>query len=79
MAHAALMCNQEVPAKAGQLQSVAIATEDDLDFIERFFHFSPDGGNGFIELLILACVALAAIAAVWQTRRVPEQSNSRRR
>lgn len=33
-----------------------------MDFIETLFHLSPDGGNGFSELLILACVALAALA-----------------
>ena len=34
-----------------------------MDFIERFFHISPDGGSGTTELIWLA-VALFAIASV---------------
>jgi hypothetical protein len=30
-----------------------------MDWIERLFHVSPDGGNGYFEYLILAVVLLA--------------------
>jgi hypothetical protein len=33
-----------------------------MDFIERLFHISPDGGNGMTELL-LAVLLAAALAA----------------
>jgi hypothetical protein len=40
-----------------------------MDFVERIFHFSPDGGNGFTELLILICLALAASILCVNARR----------
>jgi hypothetical protein len=40
-----------------------------MDFVERIFHFSPDGGNGFTELLILICLALAASILYVNIRR----------
>jgi hypothetical protein len=40
-----------------------------MDFVERIFHFSPDGGNGFTELLILICLALAASTLYVNVRR----------
>jgi hypothetical protein len=39
-----------------------------MDFIERVFGVSPDGGNGSLEMLYVI-VALLAIAAVVQWRR----------
>ncbi len=27
-----------------------------MDWIERYFHFDPDGGNGYVEWVILAFV-----------------------
>ncbi|HYW42127.1 MAG TPA: hypothetical protein VE959_04675 [Bryobacteraceae bacterium] len=30
-----------------------------MDFLERIFNLSPDGGNGVSELIILACLLLA--------------------
>lgn len=43
-----------------------------MDFIERIFHISPDGGSGATEVLILmALVFLVAFAAIarWRLRR----------
>jgi hypothetical protein len=43
-----------------------------MDFIERLFHVSPDGGNGMTELaiyvVVIAVIVLSA-ARVRQTRR----------
>ncbi|MBZ5585745.1 MAG: hypothetical protein LAQ30_26830 [Acidobacteriia bacterium] len=42
-----------------------------MDFIERIFHISPDGGSGATELLILAALALiVSVAAVGWRRRI---------
>ena len=35
-----------------------------MDFIERLFSLSPDGGDGLLELLWLAAIVLAAGAFV---------------
>jgi len=41
-----------------------------MDFIERIFGVSPDGGNGFLELLyLLIGVAAAALIAHARFRR----------
>jgi hypothetical protein len=34
-----------------------------MDFIERWLHISPDGGNGGSELLILAVLVITLIIA----------------
>jgi len=34
-----------------------------MDFIERWLHFSPDGGNGTLEFLIVT-VAIVVVIAV---------------
>ncbi len=34
-----------------------------MDFIERIFHISPDGGSGAVEALILAFAGFAVLAA----------------
>lgn len=39
-----------------------------MDFIERIFGFSPDGGSGLFEL-VLFLIPLAGIAAVYLFRR----------
>lgn len=41
-----------------------------MDFIERIFHISPDGGSGATELLILMALVLVACAAIvgWRLR-----------
>jgi hypothetical protein len=33
-----------------------------MDFLERVFRFSPDGGNGTVELLAAAIVAAGLIS-----------------
>ena len=35
-----------------------------MDFIERWLHISPDGGNGSSELLIVIAVAVTAVSVV---------------
>jgi hypothetical protein len=43
-----------------------------MDFFERLFGFSPDGGNGSLELLCLAVLTLAVYAAgAWRRARRP--------
>ena len=35
-----------------------------MDFIERWFGVSPDGGDGSLEMLYLGAIAIAAVAIV---------------
>jgi hypothetical protein len=37
-----------------------------MDFIERLFGFSPDGGDGSTELMIVGVFVLIAIVATWR-------------
>lgn len=37
-----------------------------MDFIERLFGLSPDGGTGSLELLVMLVAGLAA-ARLWRT------------
>jgi hypothetical protein len=39
-----------------------------MDFIERIFGASPDGGSGSLELLYLALSLLTATAGYWALR-----------
>ena len=39
-----------------------------MDFIERYFHISPDGGSGATEVTYLAAVLLFAAALVFRRR-----------
>jgi len=39
-----------------------------MDFIERLFGISPDGGSGTFEFLLFA-VPIAGIAILWTLRR----------
>ncbi len=39
-----------------------------MDFIERIFAISPDGGNGSTELMIIAAFVLIAVVATWRWR-----------
>jgi hypothetical protein len=39
-----------------------------MDFIERLWGLSPDGGNGMFEMLWLL-LPLAAVAVFWRVRR----------
>lgn len=39
-----------------------------MDFIERIFHFAPDGGNGITEMgLILFCLSVFFVVS-WMKR-----------
>ena len=40
-----------------------------MDFIERMFGVSPDGGDGSIELMFFAAVIAVALLLAWQWRR----------
>ena len=37
-----------------------------MDFIERLFGVSPDGGDGSTELLYLACLVAIVAALSWR-------------
>jgi MYXO-CTERM domain-containing protein len=39
-----------------------------MDFIERLFGLSPDGGDGSTEVMILGVVVLLAVVAAWRWR-----------
>jgi MYXO-CTERM domain-containing protein len=39
-----------------------------MDFIERLFGVSPDGGDGSTEVMILGVVVLLAVLAAWRWR-----------
>jgi hypothetical protein len=36
-----------------------------MDFIERIFGISPDGGDGSTELIIVSVLVLLALMAAW--------------
>jgi hypothetical protein len=40
-----------------------------MDFIERWLHISPDGGNGASELLIVTAFVVTIVSAVVALRR----------
>ena len=40
--------------------------EDLMNFIERMFGISPDGGDGSTELMIISVLVLLAIMAAWR-------------
>ena len=46
-----------------------------MDFRERIFGFSPDGGNGSFELLLFA-IPIAGLAVIYLARSI---HNSRKR
>jgi hypothetical protein len=48
-----------------------------MDFIERWLHISPDGGNGTFELLILL-VPVLIVVAVHRLRRREDRVQRRR-
>ncbi len=39
-----------------------------MDFIERWLHISPDGGNGLLEAVYLAASACAIVSAGFHRR-----------
>jgi hypothetical protein len=40
-----------------------------MDFIERLFGLSPDGGSGLFELLLFALPVIGLIALRWRGKR----------
>jgi hypothetical protein len=41
-----------------------------MDFLERLFGFSPDGGNGLFEILLFAFpIAGILMLAVWRRKK----------
>jgi hypothetical protein len=44
-------------------------TEDTMDFIERIFGFSPDGGDGTFELLLIVTPLLIGVLIWMRWRR----------
>lgn len=50
-----------------------------MDFLERIFGFSPDGGDGSFELLLFA-IPVAGLIYLWRRRRlVARQARDRNR
>jgi uncharacterized protein (TIGR03382 family) len=41
-----------------------------MDFIERWFGLSPDGGNGATEASIFVALCVLVVALVWRRRRM---------
>ena len=42
-----------------------------LDFLERFFNFAPDGGDGTVEVLTINCpliVGASILTSIWRSR-----------
>jgi len=48
-----------------------------MDFIERIFGISPDGGDGSTELLYIACFVAIVAAILW--RPIHRRLGARRR
>ena len=40
-----------------------------MDFIERLFGISPDGGDGSTEVLIIGVIVLVIVAITWRWAR----------
>lgn len=49
-----------------------------MDFIERIFGVSPDGGSGTLEALWLAAPFAALATALWIRRQALRRKNPRR-
>jgi hypothetical protein len=45
-----------------------------MDFIERMFGISPDGGDGSTEMMIITVLVLIAVIVTWRwlSRRSPK-------
>jgi len=50
-----------------------------MDFIERIFGVSPDGGNGSLEFMYLTgiVVSVILIAGAFYRRRIPHKTRMR--
>jgi hypothetical protein len=44
-----------------------------INFIERIFGISPDGGDSSTELMILAAVVLIAVLVTWRVLYIKSQ------
>lgn len=47
-----------------------------MDFIEKLFGISPDGGDGTLEVLWLVAVVAVGAAYVWRRRRIAAKQKS---
>jgi hypothetical protein len=47
-----------------------------MDFIERIFGFSPDGGNGMFEFLLFA-IPIAGVAILYYVRSLKASKQRR--
>src|SRR2546423_15665616 len=56
-----------------RVAGLRVESEVTVDFIERWLHVSPDGGNGGIELLYLVLSSAVVVAPVRFPRRGPRQ------
>jgi hypothetical protein len=58
----------------GALRHGTKRTEDFMDFIEKMFGISPDGGDGSTELMIIVVFVLIAALVTWRwlSKRSPE-------
>ena len=45
-----------------------------MDFLERLFGYSPDAGDGTIEVLIIVALLLVAASIWFSSRRVPQKT-----
>jgi len=43
-----------------------------MDFLERIFHFSPDGGNGMLEAIVMLSLVLVPVVT-FLTRTLPRR------
>lgn len=50
-----------------------------MDWIERVFGVSPDGGNGMAEMVLAVVIALVLAAGIAVARRSLQSRASRRR
>jgi hypothetical protein len=61
--------------RVGALGCIDEKKEDYMDFIERMFGISPDGGDGSTELILLTVFVLIAAVITWRwlSRRSSEK------
>jgi hypothetical protein len=59
---------------AGAVRHGTKKTEDLMDFIEKMFGISPDGGDGSTEVMIIVVFVLIAALVTWRwlSKRSPE-------
>jgi len=52
-----------------RLLGVAPGEDREMDFIERIFGFSPDGGSGAFEFLLFLVPVVGIVLLRWRARR----------